>query len=91
VPEAAITRAMIQFLKGNPQTWYMKTHGSEFGRAGVPDLIICHRGDFVAAEIKTTSNKPTALQEHEMDLINDAGGAAGVVRNIHQLQELMQL
>jgi hypothetical protein len=36
-------------------------------------------GLFVGLETKMPGNKPTALQEHTLSLINAAGGAASVV------------
>ena len=36
------------------------------GRAGIPDIIACHKGQFVAFECKAGDNKPTALQEKEI-------------------------
>lgn len=62
------------------------------GRAGVPDIIGCYRGLFVAFECKAGKNKPTALQEREMNAIRTAKGLAFVINeeNVDQLKELLQ-
>jgi Holliday junction resolvase len=62
------------------------------GRAGIPDVIGCYRGVFVAFECKAGSNKPTALQEREMQAIRDAGGHAYLINedNVNDLQEILK-
>ena len=62
------------------------------GRAGVPDIIGCYRGLFVAFECKAGKNKPTALQEREMHAIRTAKGLAFVINedNVDNLEELLQ-
>lgn len=62
------------------------------GRAGVPDIIGCYRGLFVAFECKAGKNKPTALQEREMNAIRTAKGLAFVINedNVDNIQELLQ-
>jgi Holliday junction resolvase len=49
------------------------------GRAGVPDIIACFKGHFLAIEAKAGKNKPTALQEREIANIQKAGGLAMVL------------
>ena len=52
---------------------------SGMGRAGVPDIIACFKGHFLAIEAKAGKNKPTALQEREIANIRKAGGHAMVL------------
>lgn len=52
---------------------------SGMGRAGVPDIIACFKGHFLAIEAKAGKNKPTALQERELASIQKAGGHAMVL------------
>ena len=52
---------------------------SGMGRAGVPDIIACFKGHFLAIEAKAGKNKPTALQEREIANIQKAGGHAMVL------------
>ena len=64
-----------------------------FGKSGVPDIIACFRGAFLGIECKAGGNKPTALQEREMQKIRDAGGTTLVIRedNIDKLQEWLNV
>ena len=61
------------------------------GRAGIPDIIACHRGRFIAIECKAGDNQPTALQSRELEAITNAGGLAFVVResNLDRLKDLV--
>jgi hypothetical protein len=59
------------------------------GRAGVPDIIACHKGRFVAIECKAGKGKTTALQDRELNAIADAGGYTFVVRET-DLEELKE-
>lgn len=62
------------------------------GRAGVPDVICCFEGRFVAFECKAGNNKPTALQEREMNAIRTAKGLAFVINeeNVDNIKELLR-
>lgn len=57
--------------------FYPATGG--FGRSGVPDIVACFKGHFIAIECKAGTNTPTALQVREIDRINTAGGDAVVI------------
>jgi Holliday junction resolvase len=61
------------------------THG--YGRSGVPDIIACLNGRFIAIETKAGKGTTTALQERELDLIRKSGGVAMVI-NEENLNEL---
>ena len=45
-----------------------------YGRSGVPDIIACARGRFIAIECKAGKGKLTALQARELENISKAGG-----------------
>ena len=63
------------------------THG--YGASGVPDIVGCYQSKFFGIECKAGDNKPTALQERELNRILNAGGEAFVINeeNIEQLRE----
>lgn len=62
------------------------------GRAGIPDVIGCYRGMFVAFECKAGKGKTTALQEREINAIRAAKGLAFVINeeNVDNIKELLQ-
>ena len=65
--------------------FFPATHG--YGRSGVPDIICCIRGYFLAIECKAGANKPTALQLREIERIQQAKGIAFVI-NEDNIEEL---
>jgi len=77
-PEKRVKEKIVRILKKREVYYFFPaTHG--FGRSGVPDIIICHRGHFLAIEVKAGKNITTQLQEREIRLIRESGGTAVVV------------
>lgn len=62
-----------------------------YGRSGVPDIIACYEGRFIAVECKANGNKPTALQLDNLQDIEACGGMAFVVdeNNIKEFERTM--
>lgn len=78
-PESKVKAAVVKLLKAhNVYYFFPATHG--YGRSGVPDIVACVRGRFVAIECKAGKNEPTELQKREIKNIQTAGGIAVVVR-----------
>ncbi len=77
-PEKKVKDKVVKILKDNGVYYFFPaTYG--MGRSGVPDIICCVNGRFLAIECKAGDNKPTALQQRELKLIVDAGGSALVI------------
>ena len=53
--------------------------GSQFTKSGVPDILACVGGYFVALEVKAQNGKPSELQIHTINQIKKSGGFAFVV------------
>jgi Holliday junction resolvase len=76
--EDAVKKIVKDKLTKAGAYWFMPaTHG--YGRSGVPDIVACYKGVFLAFECKGEGGKTTALQERELERIRDAGGTAYVV------------
>jgi len=72
-PEKKVKDQVVKMLKAYGIYYFFPaTHG--FGRSGVPDVICCAKGKFIGIECKAGNNRPTALQEREMELIRESGG-----------------
>lgn len=54
--------------------WYVKYFANSFTKSGIPDLIACVNGYFVAIEVKASNGKPSKLQVYNRDKIREAGG-----------------
>ena len=46
---------------------------------GVPDILMCYKGRFIAWELKVGKNKASDLQQFHLESIRKAGGIARVV------------
>lgn len=64
-----------------------------FGRAGIPDIIGCYNGQFVAFECKAGKGKTTALQDRELLRIQTAKGWAFVINedNVDKVEVLLSM
>lgn len=57
---------------------------------GIPDIVGCYHGRFVAVEVKRPGNKPTLIQRCVMRKIWEAGGIVGVVYDVPQALSLIK-
>jgi hypothetical protein len=87
-PEAKVKTAVKKLL-ADYGVYYFMPAANGFGRAGIPDIICCVNGYFLAIECKAGKGKTTALQERELRLIRDTGGIALVVGD--ELKDLVTL
>jgi hypothetical protein len=90
-PEALVKKK-IRAILDEFEAYYAMPIGTGYGNSGVPDFLVCCNGRFIGIEAKAGSNKPTALQQHNIERIFDAGGYALVINedNLHVLQELLE-
>lgn len=58
--------------------WFFKVFGGGYQKSGIPDLIICVNGFFIAAELKGECGTPSDLQKKNISAINNSG-SIGVV------------
>ena len=71
--EKAFENKIKAFLKSKG-AYFIKTHGDRFSRVGVPDILACVNGHFVAVEAKAENGKPSELQLYHLDEIRKSGG-----------------
>jgi Holliday junction resolvase len=77
-PEKIVKDKVVSVLKSEGVYYFFPaTHG--FGRSGVPDIVCCVSGKFLAIECKANGNKPTALQIREIESIRRNDGVAIIV------------
>jgi len=90
-PETRVKRRVTDILR-KYDAYFFFPASNGFGRAGIPDIIACYRGQFIAIECKAGKNTTTALQRRELRAIEDAGGYALVINetNIEQVEVVLQ-
>ena len=87
-PEKIVKLSVVKLLKQyGVYFFFPATHG--YGKSGVPDIICCIKGRFLAIECKAGNNEPTALQKREILQIQQAGGMAMVVKEDLTLLEFI--
>lgn len=74
-PERRYQTSLIAELRKRG-AWVVKYPAGPHGTIGVPDLLACYRGLFLAIECKAKREPPTAMQQRQLDGIVSAGGMA---------------
>ncbi len=82
--EKAITTKILKALE-REGGWWRKIHGSPY-QSGIPDILGCYRGVFIAFEVKRPSTRDhvTKAQEYAIRKINAEGGYASVVTSVDE-------
>lgn len=85
-PEAKVKAKVVAQLKALGAYYFYPVTGG-YGSSGVPDIVGCYNGKFFGIECKAGNNKPTALQQKNLDRIAENGGVALVI-NEQNLNEV---
>lgn len=85
--ETLFKERVVRKLKLIPNLWILKVQ--MVATIGIPDIIMCCNGKFIAWELKTLTGKVSKLQQHNLDSIADAKGIARVV-NPDNLEECLK-
>ena len=87
--EKEIVASILKLLLARPRCFAWKTHGGMYGTAGIPDIVACDNGRFVAFEVKQPGGKLTALQTITLGRIRASGGVAEMVTSAQQAQAVL--
>ncbi len=87
--EATLIQSIRKYLATLPDCFFWKEHGGQYGTAGIPDIIACYKGRFIALEAKVGKNKPTKLQAATIDKIRQADGTAAVVYSVEDVKAVI--
>ena len=90
-PESKVKKAVTKILDAHKVYYFFPaTHG--YGKSGVPDIIGCYNGIFLAIETKSGNNQPTALQFKNLREITKSGGVTFVINedNINLISEFLK-
>ena len=58
--------------------------------SGIPDIIVCYKGKFMAFEVKTEKGKLSKLQEITIEKIRNAKGMAFKVTSPEEVEEILK-
>ena len=80
---------MKKFLE-DEGCWFVKFFANAYTKSGIPDLLVCCNGSFVAVEVKAPNGKPSELQKMNIEKINDIYGY-GVILYPEQFDDFKEL
>lgn len=80
-----------KYLNDN-NIWHVKYFANGFTKSGIPDILACCNGYFLAIEVKAENGRPSELQLHHIEKIKQSGGRAVIVKpsQFEELKELIQ-
>ena len=86
--EQQIQNKIIKYLK--TKAYVVKIVSAS--KSGIPDLLICYKGRFIALEVKTpdTKDDTSDLQEYNIRKNIKNGGLAFVVWELNQVKEIIK-
>lgn len=70
--------------------WVVKYFANRMTKVGIPDLLACVNGIFIAIEVKAEKGKASELQLYNIEEIRKAGGVA-IVLYPHQFREFKEI
>ena len=89
--ESVITKQIQRYLDTLPGWWGFKVQGGSSQMRGVPDIVGCYRGLFVAFEVKRPKvGRLSELQKHRIEQIKNAGGLACVVCSVEDVKQALE-
>lgn len=87
--ERQLTTIILKYLKMRyPNGIYFKI--CDKFTSGIPDILGCIQGKFIAIEVKAGKANPTLMQKHILTMIKFAYGIAGVCRHVKDVEELLK-
>lgn len=90
IKEKAVENKIKKWLKDKGY-WFFKVHGSIFQPSGIPDILACIDGKFVAIEVKRSKGGIVSpLQKAQIQKIKENGGIAGVASSMEEFLEILK-
>jgi hypothetical protein len=71
-----LVKKKIKEVLNDLEVWHFMPPANGYQRVGIPDIIACVQGHFLAIEVKALNLQPTALQKRELLQITKSGGKA---------------
>lgn len=89
--ESALQKECLRWAKSLPKSWALKVVGSGVQSSGVPDIIMCIKGYFIAIELKRPDGKGklSDIQKAQMERIRKAGGRAVMVSSFEEFKKII--
>ena len=83
--EAKLQAKITDYLTPRRDVWFLNKWGNSVEKGGVPDILICYKGFFIALEIKNPNGSydTDPRQKIELQKIRKSGGIALKIDNFN--------
>jgi len=86
--ETALKNQVLRYLK--KKGYFIKYHSGYGGATGIPDILGCYKGFFIAIELKIKGNKPTKIQLYNLKKIREEGGIGIVAYSLDDVKNNLE-
>lgn len=88
--EQQIQKKIINYLETLDEAYVVKVVTAN--KSGVPDILACIKGSFVAIEVKrpVSKNNVSKLQEYNLARVEEAGGYSLVAWDVDMVKEFIE-
>ena len=87
--ESQLVSQIKNYLKSKG-AYCEKIFGGGFQASGIPDILCCYKGLFIAIEVKSPTGKGRAsdVQKLKIKAIRDSGGLAFITDNFEEVERV---
>lgn len=89
-PESVFKQEIKKYLRTFPGIFFHSVPGANFGKNGVPDIVVCYKGRYIGIEAKTYEGVFSEWQKTRKTQIEAAGGIAIFARSLDDIKEVME-
>jgi Holliday junction resolvase len=89
--EKQIELEIRYYIERKLKGYVIKQHGNAFTKPGIPDLICCINGIFVAIEVKAAKGITSNAQKVHLSNINKSGGIGIIAKGEKALQHVLEV
>ena len=88
--ETSLQERIQKYIEGKGG-YVIKTHGDMTTEPGIPDLLCCYKGQFIAIEVKVNNNKPSPQQGIHCRKIMKAGGITLIAWSLEEVKTIFRI
>ena len=91
-PEAKVKKKITAYLRAEG-IWYCMPNAGPYGQHGIPDILSCVDGKFLAIEVKAPGKETnvSANQERQLNSIAESNGVGIVASSLEQVAVTVEM
>jgi len=87
--ETTLKSNVLKLIKKHYKDAFIYKAADRF-TSGIPDLLMCIDGKFIAIELKVKGNHTTPIQDYTLERILDAGGRTAVCYSTTEVMQFLK-